>query len=34
MREEEVERVNEIATRLTKERDRVADVVRQEFVDR
>ena len=34
LREDEIERVNEIATRLTKERDRVSEVVRQEFADR
>ena len=33
-KEEDVRRVNEVASKLTSERDRVADVVRQEFADR
>lgn len=33
-REQEVEEVNEVASRLSKERDRVTDIVRQEFADR
>jgi 5-azacytidine-induced protein 1 len=33
LKEEEVNEVNEIATRLTRERDQFADVVRQEFSD-
>ena len=34
LKEEEVAEINEIATRLTRERDQFADVVRQEFADR
>ena len=34
LKEEEVTEINEIATRLTKERDQFADVVRQEFADK
>lgn len=34
LKEEEVTEINEVATRLTKERDQFADVVRQEFVDK
>ena len=33
-KEQEVERVGEVASKLTKERDNVADIVRQEFADR
>lgn len=33
-KEEEVEEVNQVASRLSKERDRVTDIVRQEFADR
>ena len=33
-REKEVERANEIAPHLTRERDSVSEVVRQEFADR
>ena len=34
LKEEEVTEINEVATKLTKERDQFADVVRQEFVDK
>ena len=34
LKEEEVNEINEVATRLTKERDQFADVVRQEFADK
>ena len=34
LRDEEVERVGQVASKLTQERDNVADVVRQEFADR
>ncbi len=33
-KQDEVERVGEVASKLTRERDNVADVVRQEFADR
>ena len=33
-RDQEVERVGEVASKLTQERDGVADIVRQEFADR
>ena len=33
-KEEEVKQVGEVAERLTRERDNVTDVVRQEFADR
>ena len=33
-KEREVEQVSQVATKLTSERDNVADVVRQEFADR
>ena len=33
-KEREVEQVSQVATKLTGERDNVADVVRQEFADR
>ena len=33
-KEEEVRQVGEVAERLTRERDNVTDVVRQEFADR
>ena len=33
-KEREVEQVGQVATKLTSERDNVADVVRQEFADR
>ncbi len=33
-KQEEVERVGEVASKLTRERDSVADIVRQEFADR
>ena len=33
-REQEVEEVNEVASRLSRERDRVTEIVRQEFADR
>ena len=33
-RDREVERVSEVAAKLTRERDNVADIVRQEFADR
>ena len=33
-KEEDVEEVNQVASRLSKERDRVTDIVRQEFADR
>ena len=33
-KEREVEQVSQVASKLTNERDNVADVVRQEFADR
>ncbi len=33
-KQEEVERVGEVASKLTREKDSVADIVRQEFADR
>lgn len=33
-KEQEIEKVGEVASKLTKERDNVADIVRQEFADR
>lgn len=33
-KEEEVKQVSEVAAKLTKERDNVTDIVRQEFADR
>ena len=33
-RDQEVQRVGEVAAKLTQERDTVSDVVRQEFADR
>ena len=33
-KEREVDQVSQVATKLTSERDNVADVVRQEFADR
>ena len=33
-KEREVEQVSQVASKLTSERDNVADVVRQEFADR
>ena len=33
-RNQEVERIGEVASKLTQERDSVADIVRQEFADR
>jgi len=33
-KQDEVERVSEVASKLTRERDSVADIVRQEFADR
>ena len=33
-KQDEVEHVSEVASKLTRERDSVADIVRQEFADR
>ena len=33
-KESEVEQVNEVATKLNRERDNISDIVRQEFADR
>ena len=33
-KEREVEQVSQVASKLTNEKDNVADVVRQEFADR
>ena len=33
-RDQEVERIGEVASKLTRERDGVTDIVRQEFADR
>ena len=33
-KESEVEQVNEVATKLNRERDNISDIVRQEFAER
>lgn len=34
LKEQEVEKIGQVASKLTQERDGVSDIVRQEFADR
>ena len=34
LKQQEVERIGEVASKLSQERDSVSDIVRQEFADR
>lgn len=34
LKESEVEQINEVVTKLNRERDNISDIVRQEFADR